>query len=136
MFTVMVGPHRERPAYSAVGVQRHPEISETGVHVPEFCSSRDSGTARASARGSRADMHDHLSDFSHLCLGSDPSDWLSGRGGPDASARWRTCIHASHYRRAGLGRPFLLESQVRALIPFRRAAFPLPEQPPKMEAAL
>jgi len=31
---------------------------------------------------------------------------------------------------------FLLESRVRALIPFRRAAFPLPQQPPKMEAAL
>src|SRR5690349_9549837 len=26
---------------------------------------------------------------------------------------------------------FLLESRVRALIPFRRAAFPLPQQPPK-----
>ena len=31
---------------------------------------------------------------------------------------------------------FLLESRVRALIPLRRAAFPLPQQPPKMEATL
>ena len=31
---------------------------------------------------------------------------------------------------------FLLESRVRALIPFRHAAFPLPQQPPKMEATL
>jgi len=31
---------------------------------------------------------------------------------------------------------FLLESRVRALIPFRHTAFPLPQQPPKMEATL
>lgn len=34
------------------------------------------------------------------------------------------------------GGVFLRESRVRALIPFRRAVFPLPQQPPKMETTL
>jgi len=67
---MMVGSHRERLPVLLFGVQRHPEFLRPAFMLQTFASSRDSGTAPCSARGSRADMHDHLSDSSHLCPGT------------------------------------------------------------------